>query len=125
MFKVIPNKDKKYCCAYRCFNLRPQKDCLCPKHRKRKQKETDPERYAYYVLKCNAKRRGKSVELTLAEFRLFCQQTGYIDGKGRTSKAMSIDRIDNTLGYSITNIRILSLQNNSAKGTNSDDDCPF
>lgn len=75
-----------------------------------------PESYTYSLLKSNAKRRGKEFTLTLEEFKTFCQETGYLQGKGKKKKSMSIDRIDHTKGYSIDNIQILSLSENGIKG---------
>lgn len=130
MFKIIDNKNKKLCCAYRCGNERAKKDRFCHKHRKRYLKETKPASYFYNLLKGNAKRRGKDFGLTLAEFELFCEQTNYLVLKGKTAKSASIDRIDHTRGYYLDNIQMLSLSDNSKKqhtdkNINPDDDCPF
>lgn len=80
------------------------------------QKEKNPINYAYNVLKNNALRRKKPFELTLAEFKDFCQETGYMDKKGRTASSASIDRKDPSEGYTRDNIQLLSVSENSIKG---------
>lgn len=115
MFKIIENKDKKLCCAYRCANKRAEKDRFCPKHRKRYKKEHNPVSYYYDLLKCNAKRRGKKFTLTLPEFKYFCDQTDYLKLKGKKASSASIDRIDPARGYEAGNIQILSLAENTRK----------
>lgn len=89
-------------------------------------KESDPVRYTFYYLKNNAKRRVKEFGITLEEFRQFCQESGYIALKGKQRWAMSIDRIDNSRGYFLDNIRMISVGANAAKGTSDDYiDIPF
>ena len=70
---------------------------------------------AYYHLKGNAVRRGKEFTITMAQFKAFCFKTNYIQGKGKTKECYSIDRIDNDRGYTIDNIRILTVGENAKK----------
>lgn len=65
-------------------------------------------RDAYLNLKSNAKRRGKVFELTFDQFREFASQCQYIKKKGRTANSYHIDRIDETKGYTIDNIQLLT-----------------
>lgn len=88
---------------------------ICSMHIARRWKENRPEAYAFNTLRCNAKRRGKEFGLTLEQFRAFCRRTGYLKHKGQEAESMSIDRIDNTRGYFIDNIRVISLSENSRK----------
>ena len=126
MFKISTNKNKKLCCAYRCLNTRSKKDRFCPKHRHRFNKENNPLNYVFYIWKSNCKRRGKTNSVTLEEFKLFCEQTGYLDSKGRKSTSLTIDRIKSSEGYSIENMQVISLSENSSKGaTDEGDECPF
>ena len=126
MFKIITKKDKNICCAYRCGNKRKAKDRFCPKHRHRYTKENNYISYAFHIWKSNCRRRGKENTVSLEEFKKFCEKTGYLSGKGRRPESMTIDRIDSSKGYSIENMRILSLSQNASKG-NSDfeEDLPF
>ncbi len=121
---IVENKQKKgLCVAYRCMKKHSARDHFCPKHRKRYQKEKDPVLYTYGFLKQNAKRRKKPFPLTIEEFRQFCRETNYIELKGRLKKSATIDRIDSKKGYSIDNIQILSLSQNSSKSDK--DETPF
>ena len=112
----------KICAAYRCVRPVGKHKRFCPKHHHRYQKEHNPIGYAYSLLRSNAKRRGKEFAITLEQFKKFCEDTGYLAGKGKSSTSMSIDRIDSSKGYSIDNIQILPLSENSRKGNS---DCPF
>ncbi|MGL4567323.1 MAG: hypothetical protein ACRCU6_02200 [Fusobacteriaceae bacterium] len=128
MFVIIPNK--KLCCAYRCKSEKSKKDRFCSKHRKRYTKEIDPAQYYYWNLKSNAKRRKKDFNLTLEEFRIFCNKTGYLDKRGKTKNSYSIDRINPKKGYSLDNIQMLKLGENVSKYHREDknnlkDDLPF
>ena len=80
-------------------------------------KTKNPEKYAYKNLKHNAKNRGKEFAITFEEFKEFCFKTEYIKGKGKSCESLSIDRIDNEKGYTIDNIRVLTLSDNSKKHT--------
>lgn len=115
MFKICESKrGTGVCAAYRCSNP-AQHGTLCFKHKARRRKAIDPTGYTYDRLKQNAKRRGKSFDLTVDEFREWAAKTGYIDGKGRKRNGLSIDRIDPTKGYSLDNIQILTVSANSSK----------
>lgn len=74
-------------------------------------------KYAFDTLKSNAKRRGHGFDLTLEQFEKWCVATDYIVGKGKTTESFSVDRIDNNKGYTLDNIRVLSLRDNSRKHT--------
>jgi len=131
MFVIIPTKKHKgLCVAYRCKAKHTPRDRFCSKHRHRYRKEADPVKYTYQTLKSNARRRGKVFTITLEYFRKFCEDTGYLQNKGRYAKAASIDRKDHTKGYEPGNLQILSLADNSAKRWQDEDPtaanyCPF
>lgn len=114
-FKIATGKPKGVCPAYHCTNKIANRKRFCAKHTHRHLRDTDPLRYAFYVLKGNALRRGKVFTLTLPEFKQFCQETDYLKKRGKTGKSASIDRIDNSRGYEAGNIRILTLAENSHK----------
>lgn len=65
-------------------------------------------------LKRSAEKRGIRFALTISEFRLWCEQTSYIQLVG--VNAMSCDRIDPDRGYEMGNIRILSYRENARLG---------
>lgn len=85
---------------------------------KERLKNGDPEKYAWMVLRNNARRRGINFELSLDEFRMFCKKTDYIRKKGRKSESFAIDRInesDKNIGYRIDNIRVITNGDNVRK----------
>jgi len=77
--------------------------------------ERHPIRYAYNNLKQNAKRRNKHFELTFEQFKAFAVATEYYKKKGRKATCYHIDRIDETQGYTIDNIQVLTNQENVRK----------
>ena len=126
MFHTSESKKKagKYCCAYACTN-KPiyKKGGLCHKHYARKRRIEDPIYSRYNQFKGNAKKRNKAFSITITQFREFCKQTGYLIDKGKRGKNATIDRIDNSKGYHINNIQLLTLRENIHKYY--DEDCPF
>ena len=84
-------------------------------------KEGNPISYTYGALRQNARRRKKEFNLTLEEFTTFVKESGYIEGKGIKPESLTIDRIDSSKGYSIDNIQVISMSDNSSKG----DGVPF
>lgn len=110
-------KGKKIKCATKfCRNTQPDRSRFCHTCASRKHRKKFPVRYAYDVLKMNAKRRGKEFDLTFADFKRFCRRSDYIAGKGRTKESYCIDRRDNKKGYTKNNIQILTISDNSKKG---------
>lgn len=71
--------------------------------------------YAYSTLKQNAKRRSKHFELTFEQFKAFAIATDYYKRKGRKATCYHIDRIDETRGYTIDNIQVLTNRENAKK----------
>ena len=74
-----------------------------------------PIRYTYQTLKDNAKRRGKSFNLTFEQFKQFAIKTDYLNVKGITKTSYHIDRIDENKGYTIDNIQLLTNEQNIKK----------
>ncbi len=72
-------------------------------------------RYAYQVLKNNARARGKEFTLTLEEFEKFCYETEVLHGRGRTSTSFHIDRKRDHEGYHKDNIQVLTNAENVKK----------
>lgn len=83
----------------------------------RRKRERNPIRYAYDTLKQNCKRRKGAgwFELTFEEFKQFAIETDYVSKKGVTKKSYTIDCKDQTMGYFIGNIRVVSQSENSRK----------
>ena len=88
---------------------------FCYKHFRENQKYENPLRYWFDVLRQNARYRKKEFNLTIDEFRIFCEKTDYLQLKGRGGGNITIDRKDNRKGYSFDNIQVLTLSQNSRK----------
>lgn len=100
------------------------KDCYeCATHIKRAYAKRHPVKYAWMVLRNNAKRRGKTFTLTFDEFCAFNKKENYVEQKGIHADDLSIDRKDNDKGYSKNNIQALTVGENSSKSDK--DYCPF
>lgn len=110
----------RYCCAYACKN-KPVKKLggLCYKHYQRKRRKEDPVGVRYSQFKNKAKARGIYFNITIKEFRDFCQRTGYLIVKGRRGQNATIDRRCNVHGYEIFNIQLLTLKRTPAKAPDS------
>lgn len=90
---------------------------MCYKHETRRRKEVDPVAYTYYKRQQTAKKRGISFDITLVEFRQFCDETNYIQLMGNRAGDATIDRIRNSEGYHLGNIQVLTRSHNSKKWT--------
>ena len=115
MFKIVKNRRKGICVAHGCMNSHSKKDRFCSKHRHRYNKWMNPLKYTFYKRKYRAKEREIEWNLTLEEFKEFCDETNYMELKGKMSHSASIDRIDPSKGYEKGNIQILSLGDNTRK----------
>lgn len=89
--------------------------CLCWKCRSRQLKARHPATYVLNAIRQRAKKRGVSCTITLTEFKTWCEDTGYLEGRGRKADSLTIDRIDPDLGYSLDNIRVLGHRENSLR----------
>jgi len=92
-------KHKKTCCS--CNYLQ--------------KKASNPVRVAYTSLKYHAKERGKEFSLTLEQFKEFCIKSNYLNCKGIEKHSYHIDRIDETKGYEIGNVQLLTNVQNVRK----------
>ena len=88
---------------------RQENRTICSSCNSRNYRRKNPMQAAYQNLKSNAKRRGHDFTLTFKQFEDFATATDYIIKKGKSIDSFSIDRIDNDKGYSIDNIRVLTL----------------
>jgi hypothetical protein len=103
----------------KCFTKKCRKPAKSGKYcyscRQKRYKEKNPEYYAFYVLKNNAKRRGVVFGLTFEDFKKFAIKTNYMKKKGTGSESLHIDRIDEKKGYFKGNIQVLSNSDNVKK----------
>jgi hypothetical protein len=111
--KLNKTHQKGKCMTRHCKNKPTGK--LCGTCRARKWRLEHPEKYSYNNLKNRATQRGIEFTLTFEEFKKFCVKTKYIAGKGRHAEGLTIDRRDETKGYTMGNIRTLTLSKNIKK----------
>lgn len=102
------------CSIKRCFNIATQ-GSLCAKHHIAKWRMENPLKAAFTNLRENAKRRGKEFDLTFEQFCAFAIRTGYMKKKGRWAESWHIDRKEETLGYTIDNLQVLTNAQNVRK----------
>ncbi len=110
---MVKNKNK--CSEPYCKNKRTGRSRVCCKHKNIKQRLSNPVNASYQILKDNAKRRKKVFELTLSHFTEVVVKSGYMEGKGRLSDSLTIDRIKNELGYIDGNIQVMPKCDNIIK----------
>jgi hypothetical protein len=105
------------CATKRCrkpvFKL--HRSPYCSRCRTRRFKARFPLKWAFNMLRGNAKRRGKLFALTYAQYEQLAIATGYAEQKGKLATCLSIDRIDNNGGYSLDNIRVVAVSVNAAR----------
>jgi hypothetical protein len=121
-FQISVSKRKagRYCCAYGCTGKpNEKKRGLCHKHWARLRKAVDPVYDRYNHFKNNAIKRKKEFNITLEEFRKWCDDEGYLKN-GKRGKNATIDRDKNWLGYSIDNIKLITNRANIKKYWNHD-----
>lgn len=97
--RVYKGKSQKYChnCARKLL------------------KENHPYTYWYDINRSNAKRRNKDFLWTKEEFIKFCEETNYLELKGRGAGKATIDRKNPKLGYTYNNCQIMEHASNSRK----------
>lgn len=114
---VSGKKDPSLCCVRGCRKERAKHRKLCHMHRNRLDRARNPLTYAYDNLRSHAKERGIKFSITKEEFSLICEATDYIEQKGRDPDSLSLDRIDPNRGYEFENIKVVTISENSSKGS--------
>lgn len=118
MTRAQKNKKKNgKCITPFCRTNRYRNGSKCCKCRQRRFRANCPITSAYHNLKSHAKARGIEFDLTFEQFNVFCIQTGYDKLKGGTKECLTVDRKHNDVGYTFNNIRAITMQENSFKGT--------
>lgn len=88
---------------------------FCYKCKSRRTSANNRVNRLFVNLKASAKRRDIPFDITYPQFYLFCLDTNYFERDVHDKNCMSVDRIDATLGYSIDNIQMISMEKNSIK----------
>jgi len=102
------------CKTIGCQN-KPSRGNFCYACQKRRYRAANPELAAYQNLKDNAKRRKKEFNLSFDEFQRFAVESKYILKRGKKKDSFHIDRIDESRGYTIDNIQVLTNVENLRK----------
>lgn len=112
---VLPmkvNPEPHTCSVRHCRRDPRNKGGLCQTCNSRIWRANHPVEYAYGNLKSRAKQRGHEFTITLEEFRKLCEGTGLLANRGRNGHNLSVDRIENHLGYVPGNLRVLTISQN-------------
>jgi len=105
------------CTTPRCRKavLPSGKSPYCNRCKARRFKEAHPLKYAFNKLRGRARERGHQFSLSLSQFMDLAHKSGWATGRGKTADSLSFDRIDETQGYHVDNLQVLTLSENSAK----------
>lgn len=98
-----------------CSNEKQGRRSICHRCHSRLNRLNNPLTYAYQMLKGSAAKRGIAFSLTKEEFRAFCDESGYLETRGKRSRDMTVDRIDSIRGYEAGNIQTLTQRENIQK----------
>lgn len=98
-----------------CHNKARKHRHFCSACSQRKTRAKNKIKYAWNVLKTNAKRRGKLFDLTFEQFQQFAIETEYLTKKGIHKTSYHIDRINENIGYTIDNLQLLTNSQNVKK----------
>jgi len=127
--KAVRTSDpEKQCATIHCFNVRRVRRRFCNSCRARRNREANPAARLLANLRSSAKRRGLTCDITIEDWLVWCEKTGFLDlPRGRKKGSRSVGRIDHSLGYTIENIRVEDYMFNShkQKSNEPDDNCPF
>lgn len=111
----MSRKSYNKCKTKFCRNPR-QDGCLCYKCRKRLYRERNPAKDAYNNLRNSAKRRGIEFSITFEYFKEFAAKYDYINKRGQSATALTVDRKKPHLGYVVGNLSVITNSENVAKG---------
>lgn len=98
-------KPRNKCATKYCRNTRAKNRRICNKCKSRKWRANNPLLAAYYNKRAHANKMHREFTLTVEQFSEVWKPK------------MSIDRINNNLGYIPGNVQTLSISENSRKGT--------
>ncbi len=88
---------------------------ICGRCRSSAYTRKHPIRRVYADLRANAKRRGKEFTITYKYFERWIKKTPYMQGRGRGSEDLNIDRKKEKLGYVPGNLQVIECKYNVQK----------
>lgn len=112
---MVRKGSKHGCVTKRCRNSVKNAGAKCSTCRRRDQKNNNPFAYYWGNMKQNAKRRGKEFRITLEEYVEWSVKHRLHTHDGTKFCNKTVDRVDNSLGYFIENMQVLTLSENSRK----------
>ena len=110
----------KRCATPRCRGHAGPKKRFCNKCHNRIQRAKNPVWAQWRRLKDCARRRKINFCLPLWYFEVFARKTEYVTRTGVEAGSITVDRINNLLGYVIGNIQPLTKRENSIKRAKQD-----
>jgi hypothetical protein len=116
-FSFAHEKCDTLCRVKFCRNDRAPSRRVCYKHHMQLFRARNPTRATYNQAKSKAKQRGIPFRLTFDEFKSICEASGYIEGKGHGPSDLTLDRVDPNRGYVFDNIKVITMSENSSKGS--------
>lgn len=108
-------KRRGLCAVYRCRRPRADRRVVCNTCKCRLFRLKRPDYYAWVCLEASARKRGIGFEITFEQFQEFCVRTDYLQTKGKHPDSSSINRKKHWLPYTIDNIEIMSIHDNTSR----------
>lgn len=107
----------QYCKNQRAYCWKKEKwnSRLCPKHSQRRWRACNPIQSAFRACIDHARARNLHWGISFADFKHMCEATSYVDAKGTTRHALTIDRKDACKGYTLDNVQVITQSENAAK----------
>jgi hypothetical protein len=116
----LKKKKRGLCITSFCRKKAVEQRNYCHCCRKRKFAEMNPLKYSYMNLRQRARARGKEFTITYQYYENLAIKSGYDKGKGIFADSLTLDRLDNDLGYIPGNIGVKTRRANSMKRHYSD-----
>lgn len=118
--KRVKNKNGKKCCNCKLRPAAPGRT-WCNTCRSRIWVKKNPIDAVWHWLKKSAKKRGLEFTLEKEWFRDFIRKSDYMEGRGRLTDSLNIDRIRGDEGYTPNNVCIITKEENLWKYHHNDD----
>lgn len=114
-------KERRICHICKRKPVRSRRDAICYCCKQRMWRKRNPIPAAYHRLKAKARARNIPFDLTLEQFAKFAVRHDYVNRTGNEAWCLTVDRKDNLLGYTETNIQPLTRSANSIKRIQQDE----
>lgn len=105
----------KRCEENYCLNDAAPNRKICRKCESRRYRKANALVSSYNSKKSDAKRRDIPFTITPGEWKQWCEETGYLELRGQGALDMTVDRKDPMIGYTYSNIQMLTRVDNNKK----------